>query len=45
MDESVETVDALFSNWENLLLSDDRAWDEFDECVETDQCCWYVGRE
>jgi hypothetical protein len=39
-DESFETVEALFCKWEKMLLSDDRAWEDVDECVEADQCCW-----
>jgi hypothetical protein len=38
-EESVETVEALFWNWEKTLLSDDRGSEDVEESVETDQCC------
>jgi hypothetical protein len=38
-EESVEIVDALFWNWEKMLLSDDLGSEDVDECVEIDQCC------
>jgi hypothetical protein len=38
-EESVETVDALFWNCENMLLSEDREFEDMEDCVETDKCC------
>jgi hypothetical protein len=43
-EESVEIVEALFWRSEKMLAPEDRAYEDVDEFVETDQCCWYAGR-